>query len=240
MLHIITPPSNDFENLYLKVREKEGRLYDLEAVKNLPVVPKSDCNAGEWKVRAASLKAFINYLDEREDVQRILEIGCGNGWFGASIASVYPEVQVVGCDMNMFELKQADQAFDYENINFLYADIFAEWPQEWAHFDMVILPSSVQYFRDFKELIERLWSFAPEIHILDSPFYEASEVKAAESRTQRYYHSLGFPKMAKTYYHHSYSELRSFDPQFLYRPPKGWRRKFARSPFPWIRLVKAT
>ena len=238
MLHIISQPTDGFEKLYLQVRQKEKRVYDIEQIKDLPIVAKSDCHLAEWKVRNTSLKVFLNYLEEREDVQRILEIGCGNGWFSAAVAKAFPELQVVGCDMNLHELRQAEKAFDYDNLNFLHADIFEDWPKDWSNYDLVILPSSVQYFADLEQLFKRLWENTPEIHIMDSPFYRESEVRGAEQRSQRYYHNLGFPKMARVYHHHTYEELRAFDPQFLYRPPRGWRRRFARSPFPWVRLLK--
>lgn len=172
MLHLLSQPFDRFEKMYLKAREKEGRVYSIEEIQKLPQVDKTHSHAAEWEVRTKSLKAFLNYLDQREDVQRILEIGCGNGWFAAGIAAQFPEVNVVGCDLNMLELKQAEEAFDLENLDFVYANIFEDWPQQWQQYDLVVLPSSVQYFKNFKELIEQLFTFAGEVHILDFRFMQ--------------------------------------------------------------------
>lgn len=239
MLHLLTQPSDRFEKMYLKAREKEGRVYSVEQIQKLPQVDKTHPHAAEWEVRTKSLKAFLNYLDQREDVQRILEIGCGNGWFAAAIAAQFPEVNVVGCDLNMLELKQAEEAFNLENLDFVYANIFEDWPQQWQQYDLVVLPSSVQYFKNFKKLIEQLFTLAGEVHIIDSPFYATDELEAARQRTARYYHDLGLPEMANSYFHHSCDALKDFNSEYLYRPPQGWRKRFARSPFPWIKLLKA-
>ena len=239
MLKIITPPKNDFEALYLKVREKEGRLYNIEEVKVLPNVPKGHQHFKEWAIRRAGLDGVLNYLSEREEVKSVLEIGCGNGWFSAGIAEYFPEKEITGCDLNMGELQLADQAFDLPNLHFIYADVFQELQESDERFDVVILPSSVQYFPDFDNLIFALWELSDEVHILDSPFYIIEDLDEATNRTRQYYHKLGFPQMAKMYFHHTYEDLKKYNPEFLYRPPTGWRKKFAKSPFPWIRLTKS-
>lgn len=238
MLKIITPPNSEFEQLYLKLREKEGRLYGVEEVKQLPEVKNTDGHCKEWDVRRVSLHNFLDALDDRSEISTVLEIGCGNGWFSAAIAQEYPGKLVYGCDLNMHELSLADEAFPMANLNFIYADIFEEWPADLSHFDLVILPSSVQYFSSINKLIKQLWTMTDEIQILDSPFYHEEDIEEAINRSRQYYHKLGFPQMANTYFHHSYEELAKHNPEYLYRPPTGWRRKFAKSPFPWIRLTK--
>ncbi len=238
MLKIISPIKNDFESLYLQVREKEERLYTVEEVRRLPHVPKGHPHYKEWEIRRLGLEGVLNHLNEREEIKSILEIGCGNGWFSAGIAEYFPEKEVTGCDLNMCELEMADKAFDFTNLHFIYADIFEELVGSDLNFDLIILPSSVQYFSDFDNLMSALWELTDEVHILDSPFYLEEDLEDAVNRTRQYYHNLGFPKMAKMYFHHSYEDLKKYNPEFLYRPPTGWRKKFARTPFPWIRLIK--
>ena len=238
MLKIITSPNSEFEQLYLKVRKKEGRLYRAEEVKRLPEVKNTDSHCKEWGVRRVSLHNFLDALDGRPEIRTILEIGCGNGWFSAAIAREFSDKSVYGCDLNMPELSLADEAFPMANLNFIYADVFEEWPSDLSHFDLVILPSSIQYFPSINKLITRLWKMTDEIQILDSPFYHEEDIEDAINRSRQYYHNLGFPKMAETYFHHSYEDVIKHQPEYLYRPPTGWRRKFAKSPFPWIRLIK--
>src|SRR5690606_22727560 len=226
MLKIISPPKNDFEQLYLKVREKEGRLYDVHEIRRLPEVPGGHPHYKEWQVRKLGLESILGYLNEGEGLKNILEVGCGNGWFSAAIANYFPEREVTGCDLNMHELAQADGAFELPNLHFVYADVFAELQDENMRFDIAILPSSVQYFPDFDNLMFALWELADEVHILDSPFYNDEDIEEAQNRTSHYYHELGFPQMAKMYFHHSYENLKKYQPEFFYRPPTGWRKKF--------------
>src|SRR5690606_33758173 len=147
------------------VREKEGRLYNLEEVRNLPNVSAGHPHFKEWAIRRLGLEGILNYLNEREEVKSVLEIGCGNGWFSAGIAEYFPEKEITGCDLNMHELEMADQAFELPNLHFIYADIFGELLEGDERFDIVVLPSSVQYFPDFDNLMFALWELTDEVHI---------------------------------------------------------------------------
>jgi len=237
-LKILTPPEYDFEPVYLKVREKEGRLYDVNQIRKLPDVPVNHPHFKEWKIRKAGLTHFIEYVSTKKEILSILEVGCGNGWFGAAVADHFPDIEVTGCDLNMYELKLADKAFELSNFHLIYADIFKELQKEIKAYDLVVLPSSAQYFPDFDKLIITLLKLGAEVHIMDTPFYEVEQLKKAASRSTHYYHRLGFPKMAEMYFHHSIQDLNKYKPQFLYKPPTGWKKRFARSPFPWVRLTK--
>jgi len=65
-----------FEKSYLKVRSLEDRVYTIEEVKKLPLSSK---RIDEWKMRAASAKHFLKYINQKKKL-KILDIGCGNGW----------------------------------------------------------------------------------------------------------------------------------------------------------------
>ncbi len=231
---------NEFESLYLKAREKENRIYEDKVVKNLPAINKNHPLFREWKIREKSIQKLEEYIKNKEKPLNIMELGCGNGWLTHNIAMI-KDCYVIGVDVNKSELEQAARVFCYQNNHkFFYADIFADY-FELGDFDIVILASSIQYFRNINHLFERLLYLTKhngEIHIIDSPFYSSSEISKAQQRTCNYYKKIGFPEMSDFYFHHSYEELEKYKPHFLYTPVKqNFFSEFItkyNSPFPWI------
>ncbi len=234
----------DFDSdIYLRVREKEGRLYSDDVVGRLPDLPRAHPLRAEWRARAASAARLGAYLAQLSRPLTILELGCGNGWLANRLARLQ-SCRVVGVDLNHFELSQAARVFAGNHcLGLLKADIF-QAPFCERSFDTIIIASAIQYFPDLPMLIQRLrplLSARGEIHILDSPFYSPSEAAEARARTQAYYAALGFPEMADHYHHHLLDTLAGFHPVRLYDPGSPLarlRRLFhlVDSPFPWIRL----
>lgn len=120
-----------------------------------------------------------------------MDIGCGNGWF-SNILSKIENSKVGGLDINPIELEQADRVFKKENLQFYYGDIFQIKEFE-KQFDAITLNACVQYFPNFKLLLDKLKSFSTpggEIHIIDSPFYKNEEISNAKERTYKYFQAL--------------------------------------------------
>jgi len=235
-----------FEVLYLLLREKENRLYPEDLVKDLPEIPNHHPLQSEWIVRKKSLDLLVRYLVGKNAIKRILEVGCGNGWLSNRLAQKLP-AEICGVDVNEFELKQAAALFAGQRLSFVYA---SAWKPVFplAAFDVIILASSVQYFPDLKNLIERLLEFNTldgEIHILDSPFYHSvQESEAAQKRSRDYFNTLGFPHMAGYYFHHTFNTVVDFNVSMMYNPTSlasRFRKKIMRSPlspFPWLRIKR--
>ena len=232
-------------DLYLAVREREGRLYSDEIVARLPFMPNGHPLAAEWRARSASAWRLARYLSSREKPLFVLDFGCGNGWLSNLLFK--SGQSVIGLDQNRYELRQAARVFaPNSNLMFLEADIFS-CPLIEGRFDTIILASALQYFQDISGLLLVLSSYLKpqgEIHILDTPLYTDSELNAAVYRSDQYYTALGFPEMTNHYYHHRLSDLDCFNPKMLYRPHaltlllKRWIG-LNDSPFPWLMLKKA-
>lgn len=226
--------------LYLRVREKEGRLYPDTIVARLPQVPRDHPFSTEWRSRADSCARLTRYIATHNRSLSVLELGCGNGWLSHRI-SLVPATNVWGIDRASPELTQAARVFRQSNLVFLAADIFNP-PFDSHPFDEIVLASVIQYFPDLPRLIHTLQvhlTLGGEIHILDSPLYRPEELSAARERTHAYYATLGFPEMAEQYHHHSTTELEEFTPHWLYRPnsllPRLARRVGQNpAPFPWL------
>ena len=237
---------NPAEEIYLKTRKKEGRLYDDSIVKNLPEFSADHRYYGEWRIRKLSSQKLIHYLSNIKGEKEILDLGCGNGWLSNKLSRL-DKSDVIGMDLNITELEQASRVFlPRNNLLFAYADIFNNALGEYK-FDFIILAAMIQYFRDISSLFENLLGKLKakgEIHIIDSPLYSEKEVLKARERSALYYTELGVPEMKEYYNHHTLREICSnFNTDLLYNPKslvnrtKGTLSKNY-SPLYWIKIKK--
>lgn len=231
----------DFKDLYFNLRQKEGRIYSDEEVAALPAIAITHPHFKEWKIRERSAYKLVHYLAGKRSPLKILEVGCGNGWLSYRLSFI-PGSKVTGLDINAAELRQAQRVFNtVPGLQFLYAGIDAGILKE-VRFDTIILAACIQYFPFLPLLLGdlfRLLNPGGEIHLLDSPFYKATEVMAARERSANYYRDMGFPGMASHYFHHEETVLNGFDCQVLYRP-SAFHSLFlnSKNPFPWFCIQK--
>lgn len=234
----LTERREPFSNAYIKVRSKEQRVLLDPHVRELPFASSKNPLAKEWKLRQQSTQRFLNYLQSKK-VNNVLDIGCGNGWFTNAIAEIL-EGEVHGVDINQNELEQAARVFEKDNLTFYYADIFKSEEHFKNKYDLISLNACVQYFDDLSVLLDLLKKFLTpkgEIHIMDSPFYESTEIKNAQKRTLDYYQKIGVPDMADYYFHHSTDIL--MDSEIMYTPKNGIFKRFMKTkdvPFYWIKI----
>ena len=226
--------NHGFEQAYLETRQKEGRLYDIKTIRELPDVPENHPLAAEWEIRRRSAEKLSTYLIHRKNMVSILEIGCGNGWLTHYLAKGLPDSHFTGMDVNLAELKQASETFeDCSNITWLFDEITNPEVLPGHHFDLIYFAASIQYFPDLKLVLNCAAKYlAPggEIHILDSPFYSDRQMISAKERTLAYY--SGFSSgMADYYFHHSYKEL--LESGFKVK------RMNRTAPFSWLKKLNA-
>jgi ubiquinone/menaquinone biosynthesis C-methylase UbiE len=227
----------DFTQEYILLRSKEGRIYTDKEVANLPEIDKEHQHYDEWHMRKQSSGRLIKYLANKKKNLEILEVGCGNGWLSARLASI-PLSLVTGIDITVEELRQAKKVFcQIENLEFFIGSLQRE-VLNYRKFDIIVFAASIQYFPDFKKIVSeslRYLRFAGEIHIIDSHFYKGNEISAARLRSSNYYQSIGFPEMEDRYFHHSLAELRSFNYDTLYDPNSIINKlRKNKNPFYWI------
>jgi ubiquinone/menaquinone biosynthesis C-methylase UbiE len=212
---------HSFEESYLKLREKEDRIYDDSVVKQLPDFNYNHLYKQEWNMRKSTLHYLIKYLRKNEPPQYIMELGCGNGWLAHNLAASL-DAEICAVDVNEIELLQGARIFkDQQNLCFVYTDIFSSALKA-QKFNAIVLAGSVQYFGDVKGLIARLFEFmdsSGKIYIADSPIYSSRvEAEAARKRSIKYFSSLGSPEMAEQYFHHAFDELKDFNYKILHNP----------------------
>lgn len=241
-LYFLTPATDRFEALYLQVREREGRLYPDELVRQLPQLPTQHPHHREWHLRRWNTQRLLDRL-ATEGPERLLDLGCGNGWLSHQLAA-RTGASVLGVDVNAHELRQAARLFRSDRCQFAYGDIFeAHWPTD--YFDVIVLDSCLQYFPDLDRLIPRLRALLGDggrIHILDSPIYHAAGLPAARQRSRAYYQAQEVDEMTQHYFHHTWEALAPYQAEVLHQP-ESWTAKLSRrlrgrgTPFPWL-LIK--
>lgn len=230
---------NEFERLYISLRKKEGRYFTENEIARLPRVAHSHPLFKEWKIRKKSCDHLLQYIKKQSHICNILEVGCGNGWLAAQLASV-TQGTVTGMDVNGAELKKAKKVFQRRaGLHFVHGNICSGILSD-QKFDLIVFAASIQYFKSLKEIVDVAFqhlTLQGEIHILDSPFYSTEEVFQARERTRKYFSSLGFPQMSKYYFHHCLSDLKSYNYKILYNP-HSWMRKLMlrKNPFYWIMI----
>ena len=212
--------ADQFEQLYAGLRKKEDRMYTDDEVARLPVINNAHPYYKEWAIRRKSLKRLLEYIIHRNNEPSILEIGCGNGWLSAQLATVTTG-QVTGIDINETEIEQAKRVFHHSpNLDFKLCSLQDEALQD-KNFDIIVFAASVQYFASLKNIISRAMEYLTlqgEIHIIDSNFYKQSEIAAAAQRTKNYFNTVGFEAMTDFYFHHSIDDIKKFNCTVLHDP----------------------
>ncbi|WP_298734436.1 class I SAM-dependent methyltransferase [uncultured Chitinophaga sp.] len=235
-IHRDAEPDAAFAKVYLALREKEKRVYSREELANLPDIRADHPHYHEWRVRKASCEKLKSLLAAKQKPLQILEVGCGNGWLSNQLAKV-PDTQVTGLDVNLPELEQGAAVFSASNLRFVYGEL-RDFVLGTQRFDVIIFAAAVAYFPSLPEIIRvALQHLQPggEIHIVDTFFYEKSELPAARQRTLDYYGKMGFPEMARHYFHFSLEDLDGFNYTILQKNNPFLQRLLRRPrKFHWV------
>ncbi len=231
----------DIEDAYLKIRNKEERVYDDEVVANLPYgILNSHKHYKEWLIRQVSLQQLLKVLGQF-NIHSLLDLGCGNGWMSNYLNK--NGYEVIGVDINQYELDQAKRLFEKPGIRFVYGDIFENLPIEPV--DCVVISAALQYFESPGNLFNRLFDYLSDkgvIVLMDTFLYGTEKVAEAKSRSGKYYQDMGVPEMSEYYFHHAKDILKPFMHNLVYRPGMSNRilGKFGKtySPFPMYVIHK--
>jgi 2-polyprenyl-3-methyl-5-hydroxy-6-metoxy-1,4-benzoquinol methylase len=235
----IENPNRGFEQLYIALRKREQRLYTDEQVMQLPDIDPSHLHYKEWRIRKHSAERLISYLNKKKRRLNILEIGCGNGWLSAQIAKI-KGANVIGQDINRVEIDQAKRVFQRNNLEF-FCEEFDAVKFKYKFFDVIVFAASLQYFPSLKQILNQALSclsVVGEIHLLDTNFYNQSNIDSAIQRSLVYYTKMGYPELAGYYFHHRLDDLQGFDHKILANPNTIMKRLQKGNPFYWISIKK--
>jgi ubiquinone/menaquinone biosynthesis C-methylase UbiE len=234
------PQANDetLEEMYIAIREKEGRTYTDKQVAHLPHIDVGHRYHKEWRVRQRSSQRLITYLKEMQKPLSILEVGCGNGWLAAKLASI-PNVTVTGLDTNPIEIEQARRVFKKSNLQFIQKGFSPGTFNDGAKFDVIVFAASLQYFPSVRVIMGDAFSLLNrdgKVHVLDTPFYHKENIRKSVTRCREYYKDMGFEVMADHYFHHTLQKFNAFKHKILFNPGGFWNRLIKKDVFYWIML----
>ncbi|MBA2919789.1 methyltransferase domain-containing protein [Sphingomonas sp. MAH-20] len=101
--------------------------------------------APDWMDVCAMLAGFAVPSEGAQGQLRYLELGCGQGFGLALIASAYPQIEFVGVDFSPEHIAHARglaHAAGLDNVRFVEADFLdlaRDWPPELGRFDYAVL-----------------------------------------------------------------------------------------------------
>lgn len=89
--------------------------------------------------------------------QRILEIGCGTGFFTKKLAQLYPQAHIIATDISPAMLQAAKTNLStFTNINYELQD--GENLQLTGQFDLIISNAAFQWFHDYPQAFQQFYN----------------------------------------------------------------------------------
>lgn len=128
----------------------------------------------------------IKKMMKDQEVQTVIDLGCGHGGYLRKLAKDFPEVRMIGVDVNEQVVESAQKASEgYENIEFIVADA-SDWrPEEGQEADLILLHNVFHYLApvEREELLSNLSTWLSEdgrISVI-TPVNEAAQGQAFSS-----------------------------------------------------------
>jgi SAM-dependent methyltransferase len=194
-----------FIHEYEAVRHAEGRAFRHDAdYRALPFEDRSGRFVEDWRIRAASYRAFVRRVLEPVEKRqprhlRILDLGAGNGWLSYRISQRGHAVAAADLMINREDGLGAHTRYD---AGFL--PLQAEYdrvPFRDGLFDLVIYNASFHYSTDYRLSLReamRVLSAEGQVVILDTPVYHdsGSGEEMVRERQALFHRCYGFPSDA--------------------------------------------
>jgi SAM-dependent methyltransferase len=177
---------SNFIKDYEAIRAAEGRgSRDPTYYLNLPIVPRSDSNSGQWKIRARTYeflkRRVLPYINSGSENQaRVLDIGAGNGWLSYRLSQM--GMRPVAVDLLTNDMDGLGAAAHYDgHLSRPFLRVRAEsnrLPFCDAQFDAAIFNASFHYAESYERTLRealRCLKIGGTLMIADSPWYSCEE-----------------------------------------------------------------
>jgi len=113
-------------------------------------------NGGSYKVRGSEKEVMYNWIKELKDVKRVIDIGCGNGFFSYFLAKEFPQFEVIGIDSDADYIKYANKNFKADNLKFIESDIEGLEKLELEQFDLIIFSEVIEHLPNVNSILQIL------------------------------------------------------------------------------------
>jgi len=187
-----------FVDDYRRVRLAEGfASTDPEFARRLPFRDTTGRNARAWRARALHYLALRAVLAVLPRVDRVLDVGAGNGWLARRLAGSF---RVTALDVDATDTGLG--AIDDRRVGRLRADLEA-LPLATARVDAAIVAAALHYALDVGRALQELARVLRPgglLVVADSPVYpDVASRDAAWERTRDHYRAAGAGHLAERY-----------------------------------------
>lgn len=101
----------------------------------------------KFTTKSLRLNQMMDYVRSLEtSPKRVLDIGCGTGFFSKKISEIYPMANIYGIDISQRALSIAKQK--YQNIKFIKSDAELQLPFKNNFFDLIISGEHIEHTKD--------------------------------------------------------------------------------------------
>lgn len=104
---------------------------------------------GDENMLTSSYKRLDKMFDLVRTIKKptkVLDLGCGTGFFASKIKDIYPSAEVYGIDISKKALNLGRKK--YKNITFIRADAEQEFPFKNNFFDLIISGEHIEHLKD--------------------------------------------------------------------------------------------
>ena len=110
------------------------------------------------------------FIEKIKATDRVLDIGCGNGFVAYNIAKKTKAI-VVGIDLDVKKISFAERNYKHLNLRFLIGDALVDLPKE--RFDVVILSNILEHISERNSFLNRLLrNIKPQRILIRVPMFD--------------------------------------------------------------------
>lgn len=112
------------------------------------------------------IRAHIRRISKPENIDSVLDVGCGEGTITCHLAKWLPQAQIVGIDFSETGLRWAKSRYQLANLQFIHDISSHELARK---YDLVTLFEVLEHVENWRALLERVATSAAQFVLLSFP-----------------------------------------------------------------------
>lgn len=156
--------STDSKGSLIKLLELNNRIYNLAGSESVKY-------GNGLHTKHKHIKYHDFFINNISPGERILDIGCGNGFLSYDIVTNVENVVLTGIDLSKDNIDFAKEKFKHPNLNFIVGDALKGLPDE--KFDVVVLSNVLEHIENRVDFLKGIASnISPQKYLLRVPSFE--------------------------------------------------------------------